>query len=66
MRVLQLVACTAGYCSCHGNRERAYHYTSMTAALGKLTVQDEQGRPVEVSSLWRDKTIVLAFVRHFG
>ncbi|HEY5933016.1 MAG TPA: hypothetical protein VIU61_00180 [Kofleriaceae bacterium] len=39
---------------------------SATDALGKLSVQDENGRPVEVSSLWRDKTIVLAFVRHFG
>ena len=37
-----------------------------TDALGKLMVQDEAGQPVEVSSLWRDRTIVLAFVRHFG
>jgi len=39
---------------------------SATDALAKLTVQDEAGQSVEVSSLWRDRTIVLAFVRHFG
>jgi len=39
---------------------------SATEALGKLTVLDEQGASVEVASLWRDRTVVLAFVRHFG
>lgn len=34
--------------------------------LAKLTVQDEQGRSIELGSLWQDHAIVLAFVRHFG
>lgn len=34
--------------------------------LAKLAVLDERGNPVELGSLWRDKTAVLAFVRHFG
>ena len=34
--------------------------------LGKLSVLDEHGAPVEVSSLWGERTAVLAFVRHFG
>jgi hypothetical protein len=34
--------------------------------LAKLTVQDEQGQPIELGTLWRDKPVVLAFVRHFG
>ena len=34
--------------------------------LAKLTVSDEQGQPSELGSLWRDKTVVLVFVRHFG
>lgn len=34
--------------------------------LAKLTVLDEHGNTVELGSLWRDKTAVLAFVRHFG
>ncbi|HSN25812.1 MAG TPA: hypothetical protein VLT45_05985 [Kofleriaceae bacterium] len=34
--------------------------------LAKLTVQDEQGRSIELGSLWKDHAIVLAFVRHFG
>jgi hypothetical protein len=34
--------------------------------LAKLTVSDEQGQTIELGSLWRDKTVVLVFVRHFG
>lgn len=34
--------------------------------LAKLTVLDETGEAIEVGSLWRDKTAVLVFVRHFG
>ncbi len=34
--------------------------------LDSLSVQDEQGQPVELATLWRDKPAVLAFVRHFG
>ena len=34
--------------------------------LATLTVLDEAGKPVELGSLWRDKTIVLMFIRHFG
>ena len=35
-------------------------------SLGELTVLDGQGRPVELSSLWKNRTAVLVFVRHFG
>jgi len=31
-----------------------------------MTVLDEQSAKVELGTLWRDKTAVLAFVRHFG
>lgn len=34
--------------------------------LAKLTVSDEQGQSIELGSLWRDRTVVLVFVRHFG
>jgi hypothetical protein len=34
--------------------------------LAKMTVLDEQGAAVELGSLWRDKTAVLVFTRHFG
>ena len=34
--------------------------------LAKLTVSDEQGQPVELGSLWRDKPVALVFLRHFG
>ena len=35
-------------------------------ALGKLSVVNENHEPVEMSSLWAEKTGVLVFVRHFG
>jgi hypothetical protein len=34
--------------------------------LAKLTVQDPEGKPVELGTLWRDKPAVLVFIRHFG
>jgi hypothetical protein len=34
--------------------------------LANLTVLDERGGKVVLGTLWRDKTAVLAFVRHFG
>jgi hypothetical protein len=40
--------------------------TSRADDLAKLTVLDENGKTVEVGSLWKDHTAVLVFVRHFG
>jgi hypothetical protein len=34
--------------------------------LATLTVLDAQGNAVALGSLWRDKTAVLVFTRHFG
>ncbi len=34
--------------------------------LAKLPVLDADGRTVELGSLWRDRTAVLVFLRHFG
>ena len=34
--------------------------------LATLTVLDEAGKTVELGSLWRDKPVVLLFIRHFG
>lgn len=34
--------------------------------LSQLTVLDEKGTEVVLGSLWRDRTAVLALVRHFG
>ena len=39
---------------------------SLASDLAALTVQDESGKPVELGTLWRDRTAVLVFVRHFG
>jgi hypothetical protein len=34
--------------------------------LATMTVLDERGEPVVLGTLWRDRTAVLAFIRHFG
>ena len=34
--------------------------------LAKLTVLDERGQTVELGTFWRDRTVVLVFIRHFG
>lgn len=31
-----------------------------------LTLQDVHGKPVQLSSLWKKKVLILAFTRHFG
>jgi hypothetical protein len=38
----------------------------MDDALSEAPVLDPEGRAVALSSLWRDRTVVLSFVRHFG
>jgi hypothetical protein len=37
-----------------------------TENLGELTVLNEQREQVKISTLWREKTAVLLFIRHFG
>ena len=34
--------------------------------LATMTVLDDKGAKVELGTLWRDKPVVLVFVRHFG
>jgi hypothetical protein len=34
--------------------------------LAKLPVLDADGKSIELGTLWRDRTAVLVFVRHFG
>lgn len=34
--------------------------------LAKLEVLDDKGGKIELGSLWREKTAVLVFIRHFG
>lgn len=35
-------------------------------ALGALTLLDADEQPHELGALWRDRPLVLAFIRHFG
>ena len=34
--------------------------------MAKLPVLDEKGTSIDVGTLWRDRTAILVFVRHFG
>jgi hypothetical protein len=35
-------------------------------ALSKMTVLDAEGRKVELGTLWAERPVVIAFIRHFG
>lgn len=37
-----------------------------TAALGDLTVIDDESKEIPLSEFWQKRTAVLVFVRHFG
>jgi hypothetical protein len=37
-----------------------------TAGLGRLTLQDWEGRTVSVASTWESAPAVLVWLRHFG
>jgi hypothetical protein len=39
---------------------------SVDVDLGEAPVLDLEGRAIPLASLWRDRTVVLSFVRHFG
>jgi tartrate dehydratase beta subunit/fumarate hydratase class I family protein len=34
--------------------------------LGRQIVLDEKGNPEMLSAIWKDKRVVLVFIRHFG
>jgi hypothetical protein len=38
----------------------------LAGRLAPLEVLDPRGRSVRLDGLWRDRTAVVAFVRHFG
>ncbi len=38
----------------------------LAAALASLTVFDERGAATPLGGFWKQKPVVLAFVRHFG
>jgi hypothetical protein len=39
---------------------------SVARKLSDVEVLDPDGNPVELGRAWRDRTAVLAFIRHFG
>jgi hypothetical protein len=41
-------------------------YDELKANITGITVQSLEGEEIELDSLWADRRIVLAFLRHFG
>ncbi len=39
---------------------------SLAEALAPIAVTDPDGREVVLGSLWKDRPVVLVFIRHFG
>lgn len=39
---------------------------NVATALGPMTALDAEGRALSLGGFWRERTAVLAFVRHFG
>ncbi len=37
-----------------------------TAALADITLADTEGRDVRLGDLWRARTVVLVWLRHYG
>lgn len=51
-----------GYAGRVGSRRTALH----ARELGLMRVLDPDGREVRLGDLWRERTIALVFIRHFG
>lgn len=41
-------------------------YEDIKLKIKGLTVQTLEGKNISVASLWQDRRILLAFLRHFG
>ncbi len=42
------------------------HYDALKPRLAGVTVRDRKGDALELASLWTDRQLLLAFLRHFG
>ncbi|MFT4572138.1 MAG: hypothetical protein ACI91F_003036 [Candidatus Binatia bacterium] len=38
----------------------------LSTKLAPIVLHDTEGQAVELSSLWQQRPVVLAFIRHFG
>lgn len=42
------------------------NYEQLSPRIAGLTVKNTAGEDVVLESLWKDRQVVLAFLRHFG
>lgn len=40
--------------------------TETVSELAGLVLPDDDGRPGRVGDLWRDRAVILTFLRHYG
>lgn len=38
----------------------------LSTRLSDIVLEDWEGRPQRLGDLWRERTVVLVFIRHFG
>lgn len=41
-------------------------YDDLKPRLGGVTVQNLRGEMVDLESIWKERAVLLAFLRHFG
>jgi hypothetical protein len=56
--------CSAPWIRCGGQRED--RKVSIASRLSPIEVLDLEGRSVALGSYWKEKPVVLVFIRHFG
>ncbi|MBU1169481.1 MAG: hypothetical protein KKD44_07945 [Proteobacteria bacterium] len=63
-----LVVCflTLGCATKNKNIETDTDHQALFNSLQGLTVQNLQGEPVLLDSLWQDRKVVLVYLRHYG
>lgn len=42
------------------------NYEQLSSKIQGLTIKNTNGEDVPLESLWKDRQVVLAFLRHFG
>jgi hypothetical protein len=48
------------------SRKRGGSQVRVSTKLSDIELSDWRGEPVRLGSLWRDRPVVLVFIRHFG
>ncbi len=66
--MLVFLSCTlvVGCSGKQNQRSVTMNYEQLSSKIQGLTVKNTEGGDVVLESLWKDRQVVLAFLRHFG